>query len=277
MGYTQAPTVTVANPVGLGTTVRASATATVSGGNVTAISVGDVGSGYTSTSVPPVLITPPQLIKEKMSVLSYTGDSGKIVGFGTTTVGGSTRLILDLYIPTNSYMRNTDLVGTAVTVSGISTGDFFTLFNTNVAVSTESLISRQLDGTTRIGITTMFIDSTFQVASCYTENVNVIGVGTTAVRRIFTNVGSLSTESFSSTVLTFDETTYTFDSQEFTVYAGGVSTSFSFGDFSWGKIELGGRSNPQSYSFHGLRGYTGISTSGIVQRSVPLKYNNYVV
>ena len=277
VGYTQPPTVTVANPVGLGTTVRASATATVSGGNVTAISVGDVGSGYTSTSVPPVLITPPQLIKEKMSVLSYTGDSGKIVGFGTTTVGGSTRLILDLYIPTNSYMRNTDLVGTAVTVSGISTGDFFTLLNTNVAVSTESLISRQLDGTTRIGITTMFIDSTFQVASCYTENVNVIGVGTTAVRRIFTNVGSLSTESFSSTVLTFDETTYTFDSQEFTVYAGGVSTSFSFGDFSWGKIELGGRSNPQSYSFHGLRGYTGISTSGIVQRSVPLKYNNYVV
>ena len=59
------------------------------------------------------------------------------------------------------------------------------------------------------------LDNIYQVASTQTVNVNVIGVGTTAVRRVFTNIVGYSTESFSSTLITFDSTVYTFDDQTY--------------------------------------------------------------
>ena len=54
---------------------------------------------------------------------------------GTTTVGGQNKLIFDFFISEDSILRDaagaTSPVGAAVTVSGISTGDFFVVTNSN--------------------------------------------------------------------------------------------------------------------------------------------------
>ena len=66
------------------------------------------GSGYTSTNPPLVLIGPPARQTESCDVIQntgYSGDSGIIVGLGTTSVGvGSTGLMFHLHIPLDSDM-----------------------------------------------------------------------------------------------------------------------------------------------------------------------------
>ena len=96
IGYTSSnpPEVTIGTPVGLDTTARATATATVSvAGTVSAISVGStVGFGYTNQSSPIVLISPPTIEQEKNTIVSYEGDFGLITGIGTTS---TTEILLD--------------------------------------------------------------------------------------------------------------------------------------------------------------------------------------
>ena len=78
-GYRTAPSVTIANPVGLGTTARATATATIAGiGSVASLSITSPGVGYTSSNPPVVLFGDPLIEREKIGVSSYAGDSGVI-------------------------------------------------------------------------------------------------------------------------------------------------------------------------------------------------------
>ena len=108
---------TISNPVGLGSTYRANASATLTGDAVSAITVTTPGSGYISTDVPQVLIESPQLIREKNRASTYSGDFGEIVGITTTTVGvASTGLVLDFHIPNDSPLRNSSYVS-GVTLS----------------------------------------------------------------------------------------------------------------------------------------------------------------
>ena len=285
-GYSGLSTVSikVSTPVGLGNTQAATGIGTLNAsGILVSASVITPGTGYTYTAPPVTLIQTPTLTEEDMSVNSYTGDHGIIVGFGTTTftagLGTQTQIIFDFYIPVDSDMRDTDLVGTAVTVSGISTGDYFTIFNSNIGLGTPAtgtLESLYNDNVTVLGITTTFCDCVYQVEDVQTLQVNVTGVGTTSVRRIFTNVGSISTISFGTTEITFDSTQFTFDSQAFTVYQGGISSSHNFGRFSWGQIGVSRGVNGKSFNFYGEKGYAGINTSGLVTRFNSLKFNNYV-
>jgi hypothetical protein len=95
VGYITTPTVSISQPIGFGTTAAqntAVTSATVSGGVVTGITVTFGGGGYISTTPPQVLIESPGIIKETDGVSSYAGDSGVIVGFGTTATG----IIFDL-------------------------------------------------------------------------------------------------------------------------------------------------------------------------------------
>jgi len=285
-GYSGLSTVSikVSTPVGLGNTQAATGIGTLNAsGTLVSASVITPGTGYTYTTPPVTLIQTPTLTEEDMSVNSYTGDHGIIVGFGTTTftagLGTQTQIIFDFYIPVDSDMRDTDLGGTAVTVSGISTGDYFTIYNSNIGLGTpagSSLRTLYNDNVTVLGITTTFCDCVYQVEDVQTLQVNVTGVGTTSVRRIFTNVGSISTVSFGTTTITFDSTQFTFDSQVFTVYQGGISSSHNFGRFSWGQIGVSRGINAKSFNFYGEEGYAGINTSGLVTRFNPLKFNNYV-
>ena len=56
-------------------------------------------------------------------------------------------------------MRDTSIVGSAITISGIQTGYYFTVSNSNVGSGVTSLYQ---DGST-LGIGTQFLDGVFEV------------------------------------------------------------------------------------------------------------------
>ena len=278
-GYRTAPSVTIANPVGLGTTARATATATIAGiGSVASLSITSPGVGYTSSNPPVVLFGDPLIEREKIGVSSYAGDSGVIVGFGTTTFGSQTQFIFDLFVPVDSYLRHDEISGYASTISGITTSDYFVTFNTNVGSANTERTSYRTDNSI-VAIGTQFIDNVYEVADYQVIEKNIVGVGSTYVKRIFTNIAGVSSdisEFFSSTTLTFDSDVYTFDSRSFTVYDGTVEDGNYFGQYTWGRIDLGTRGDANSYNFYGENGIGGISTSALVRRFASYKYNNYI-
>ena len=200
-----------------------------------------------------MLIAPPASNVETNSVGSYAGDNGIVVGFGTTTSGSNLQIVLDLHVPAGSFMRDASLTGTAVTISGISTNDYFMVFNSNVGLATTSITSKDNGGST-IGIGSEYIDNVYQVASVSTIESNITGIGTTHIRRVQATVVGLGTTT------------------------GGIYTTSNYmGDYSWGRIDLTGRAQSYSYNFYGEDGVGGISTSGLVRRTNPLKFTNYIV
>ena len=253
VGYTTA-VVSIASTVGVGTTTQARGSVTISGvGTVTGVAITNPGVGYTWTSVPSVLISHPTLTDEENSVGTYSGDQGNIVGFGTTTIASGTQLIFDLFIPFNSFMRDGNLTGTAVTVSGIGTDDYFVVSNSNMGTGSTSITSIDVAGST-VGIGTSFVDNVYQVNS--TEEVErVIGGGTTTIRRVFVKVDGNGPHGLSTT--------------------SGISTSDYMGTYSWGRIDLTARAGLNSYTAYTQSGITGITTSLIVQRTNPLRYKGY--
>ena len=246
-GYTSAPSVSIETPVGLGTTARAEATSTLTGDTVSAITVTTAGVGYTRTSIPQVLIQTPKLIRETNTSDTYTGDFGEIVGITSTTVGvASTGYIFDLFIPIESSLRNTDVVGTAITVSTLAAADYFVVNNSNVGSAVTSLYQ----DSSILGIGTQFLDNVYEVATVSTATTAVAGVGITYVRRVTVSVEDLGDIS-------------------------GIGLTEFYGDFSWGKITLGSRTNAAAFDAYTRKGTTGVSTGAIVTRVEPLKYQDY--
>jgi hypothetical protein len=145
---------------------RAFGTVTISaGGTVTGVAITSPGVGYTYTDVPTVLISPPGHNEEETTVDAYTGDNGIIVGFGTTA---GPQLIFDIHIPYDSFLRNTVVAGTAVTLTSIDVNDYFVVKNSNV------------------GVATTFVDGIYEVASTEFLTRDVVGVST-LVKRLFVN------------------------------------------------------------------------------------------
>tara|TARA_R100000005_G_scaffold3959_3_gene2152 strand:- start:1559 stop:13723 length:12165 start_codon:yes stop_codon:yes gene_type:complete len=264
-GYTSAPTVTIADPVGfaysapkttyvngsdipvgLGTT--ATATATLTGDAVSAITVTRAGTAYTSATPPDVIIEVANSLSEENTTDSYSGDFGSIVGVTSTSVGvASTGYVFDFFIPIDSALRDTDIVGTAVTVSGIQTGYYFVVNNSNVGSGVTSLYQDN----TVLGVTTQFLDSVYEVAAVSTATTAVAGVGITYVRRVTVSVQDLG-----------DIT--------------GIGLTEFYGNYSWGRIDLGTRVDAQAFNSYTLNGSAGISTSAVITRSSPLKFQNYL-
>tara|TARA_B100000700_G_scaffold126444_2_gene141578 strand:- start:8009 stop:22378 length:14370 start_codon:yes stop_codon:yes gene_type:complete len=253
VGYSTA-VVSIASTVGVGTTTQAMGSVTISGvGTVTGVAITNPGVGYTWTDVPSVLISHPVLTDEDNPVGTYSGDQGNIVGFGTTTIASGTQLIFDLFIPFDSFMRDGNLTGTAVTVSGIGTDDYFVVSNSNMGTGSTSITSLDVDDNT-VGIGTSFVDNVYQVNS--TEEIDkVIGGGTTTIRRVFVKVDGNGPHGLSTT--------------------SGISTSDYMGTYSWGRIDLTSRAGLNSYTAYTQSGITGITTSLIVERFNPLRYKGY--
>ncbi len=244
-GYVSAPQVTIENSIGLGTT--ATATASITAGIVTFISVNNVGTGYTNTNPPIVLIEPPSFQTESNSVYSYEGDFGIIVGIKTTSVGvASTGIVFDFLIPNNSFLRDSLVVG-VTTVSGIQTGYYFTVYNSNVGNGATSLNSMG----SVVGVGTLFLDNVYQVAEVSIAQTSTIGYGLTYVARVTTNISSYNNMT-------------------------GIGGSNLYGEYSWGKIILNSRSKTNSYDAYTLNSVSGLSTGTIIRRSSPLKYINYI-
>ena len=222
------------------------ASASVTSGIVTSITVTNTGTGYTNTNPPSVLIESPSFIYEDIENATYSGDFGVISGISTTSVGvASTGIVFDLFIKPDSFLRNTSIVGTAITVSGISTGDYFVVRNSNVGNGLTSLYSNG----TNLGIGTQYLDNVYQVAAVSIAQTSAVGYGNTYVAKVTVSVSS---------------------------YNGltGIGYSNFFGEYSWGKVESSVRNNPQSFEWYN-NGLVGISTSPILNRVNSLKYFNY--
>ena len=251
VGYSTTPTVTIAGPIGFGTTAAqntAKASATISGGVVTGIAITVAGLGYSSSEPPAVLIESPPFKYETIDRIYYEGDFGVITGIKTTTVGvASTGIVFDFFIPSNSVLRDggSVKVGIATTgISGIQTGYYFVVSKSNVGKGITSLNS--FGGV--VGVGTTFIDNIYQVAAVSIAQTAVAGVGITNVAKVTVSVSG---------------------------YNGLTGLGFSnfYGEYSWGKISTPIRSTPEQFTTYANTG--GISTSPIVQRYNRLKYIGY--
>lgn len=247
LGFTTNPTVVIARPVGVGTT--STATASITSGIVTSLTITNPGSGYTSSKPPQVLIEYPSLKSERIEDVSYEGDFGIVVGVSTTSVGvASTGIVFDLFVPTDSYLRNTNItVGVASTgISGIKTDYYFTIFNSNIGFGVTSLDSTN----SVVGVGTSCLDNVYKVASVSIAQTSVPGVGLTNVSRVTVKVLS---------------------------YNGLTGTGYSnfYGQFSWGKINTTTRKKPLSFNSYNDNGVSGLSTSAVIQRINPLRYIGY--
>ena len=251
-GYSSAPDVTIQNPVGVGTTARAEASATISGGAISAITVGiRSGIGYTGTNPPLVLVGPPVDYSESNSVDSYAGDEGLITGIGTTTIAGvaSTAIVFDMVIPSDSWLRDSDITQPAVaTVCGLSTGDYFLVYNSNTGPS-YGVTSLQSDNSI-CGVGTTGIDNVYRVAHHYSYTGDAIGFGNTTMVQVVASVSSI------------DGVT-------------AVGSSSFYGEYSWGRVILSSRAKSQSFTVNTTSGISGIETGPVLQRVKPLRIENY--
>ena len=277
-GYTAAPSV-VFGQTGIGTTATGRSFINPVG-VVTGIEMLDGGTEYSQDDPPTCLIQPPKAVSEIDKVGAYQGDDGIIVGFGTE--GGAAEvdksLIFDIHIPYGSFMRNSTLVGTAVTLSGIGTGDYFVIKNSYVGFADTTLNSLDIAGDI-IGIGTNFVDNIYQVDTATNHITDgVTGLGTTTFRRVTAKIAGVSTITFASTKAGFSSVTYDFSSAgqgAGSGWSGAFTTSFYLADFSWGKIDLTSRTESNSYIAQTRDALAGLSTTPIVQRTNALKSKNY--
>jgi hypothetical protein len=266
-GYLNSPSVHISSPTGIGTT--AIITSTIANGSITNLSISNSGSGYDPQNPPLLLIDPPTIIDEVDNNVLYYGDFGNITQIRKTSVVGvaSTGLYFNFFIPLDSPLRDQTVVGTAITISTIQSGDYFVVNNSKVGSGLTSLNSTN----STVGIATSCIDTVYQVLSSSVVYKNVAGIGITAVKEVLVGVSSYKGYDFS--LSTFDCTTLTFDS---------TSSQFTFdtniiyyANYSWGKIIPSARTTSSSFNFYGTNGITGITTSAIIKRYNPLTYVNY--
>jgi len=284
VGYTTTPTVSIQNPIGIGSTALATATINNTG-SISAVSIAYSGNGY--TSVPQVLIAPPTLTEETKPINWFAGDSGTIVGFGTTTIANSDSLLFDFHIPLDSDLRDASIVGSAITLSQIQLGDYFVVRNSTVGIAETVIRSYDLNDTV-VAIGTGFVDNVYCVNNVENKHVNLPGVGVTMVRRVRSRITGMSTITFDSSYITMDSEIYTMDNAvagSGSTYDGTVNTPVGIGNYSWGKLQTKSKLQ-NNYKFYGGNGIgvgetstsaTGIHTSSIVRRFEPLRSINYIV
>jgi len=248
-GYTTAPQIKISSPVGMGITVGLGVTAIINStidvyGRINSITIPNPGTGYDINSPPRIIVEKPRENIRVVEDVVYEGDFGIISGVGTTTISGSNVVVFDLYIPNNSVLRdsyvNSD-PSSLIGISGISTGYYFHVSNSNVGNSIISLAQTN----SVIGIGTSFMDNVYEVLNFTIKQKNVSGVGLTNVNEVLVKV-----QNNSSLV--------------------GISSGVYYGEYSWGKIYL-----PQELG-KSFKAYPqGITTSALIQRNY-LKYVDYL-
>jgi len=134
---------------------------------VTSFTITNPGYGYTFTNVPYVMISQPDAHKESLVGKGYKGDFGIIVGIATTTIVGTATtgvkgLVLNLDIEEDSFLRNPDYVGAAISETTIEVGDYFAINNSNLGLGVTAL--RYSDGSV-ISYGSTFFDGIYQVAN----------------------------------------------------------------------------------------------------------------
>ena len=260
-GYDSVPTVTIQNPVGLGTTARAEATASITNGVVTSITVSTAGTEYSDANPPVVLIGADPVLEEKNTVISYAGDNGVISGIGSTTISGVSNpcLIFDLVIPADSFLRKSEFtqgttgsgVNSGIVTSGLNVGDYFIVTNSNINVGT-GFSSVDYDTGAVVGVGTTFINNVYRVAAVNLSHVtDAVGFGQTIITQVTVGVGTVPPNLV------------------------GLANSTYYGDYSYGILRMNERNTVRSYPVNTSNGVTGILTGPIVKRQSFLKTQSY--
>ena len=205
---------------------------------------------------PLVIVDPPTPDVEIIKEVNFKGDFGIIVGISTAIVGvSSNALIFDLYIPEDSYLRDANVigdtvVGSAITISELETGDYFLVSNSTLGNGVQTLAN---DGTI-IGIASDYINNVYQV---YSNTISEKLVSASGIGTVYVNTVTVLVDSFNPDVLNI-----------------GIYTS-RYGNYSWGKIgNLTTRTTPKEFKTY-QDVSPGIESNPIVQRFNPLKYFGY--
>ena len=162
--------------IGIGTTARATATATITNGSISSVAITNGGFGYTTANLPQTLISLPTGIRESVDdIQSVQGFTGIITGISTVSGTGSHPLAIKFEVVEESGSTFSDLsVGDAIFVHGTSVGNGVTTVDSKNADT--------------VGIGTTFIDNIYYVHAIsgrsITSNVHsgisTVGLGTTA-------------------------------------------------------------------------------------------------
>ena len=289
-GFTRPPHVSIGVTAGIGTvhvgvagTIgNATATATISGlGTVNSITVRNTGAGYTNTNPPLVMIEPESVTQDTLTSIKYDGDFGDIVGIATTAVAGiGTALQLDFYIPDTSILRDTSVMGSSVSVSGIQSGYYFTASETNVGGGVTSYESGIGNDNGVVGAGTIHLDNIYKVHSA--KNITgpallSTGVGNTTLRRVTVSIDSIegitkpvgvgTTQSIGngSGITTTVINPYVSDTG-----GSGVSPLY-YGKFSWGRLHDFIKEGEGAFTAITDDGITGIKTGPVIIRTRDLK------
>jgi len=243
VGFTTNPTISISTPSSGSVAI---ATCTISGiGTISSVTVTNPGSGYTTSNPPKVLIECDPLTTETITNVLYEGDFGIITGIGTTNISGlSTGITFDFFIPKDSVLRNINEVGSAVTMSGIQTGYYFVISQSNIGRGITSLNN----DSTILGIGSTYVDNVYQAYKVENVVSPAIGIGNTnEILRVTANVSS------------FNNLTDT-------------GTSQIFGRFSWGRISNIDRgSSPQIFNVDLTNGISGLNTAPLIIRATPMR------
>ena len=138
-------------------------------------------------------------------------------------------------------------MGSAVTVSGIQSGYYFTVFDSNVGSGLTSY--ENAIGITTVGIGTSFLDNIYKVHSAKNVTGDAYGIGSTVginttLRRVTVSVSS--TEGI------------------------GIGSGF-FGRFSWGRLHDFVKKETNAFTAVTHDGVTGIKTGPVIIRTSDLK------
>ncbi len=245
VGYTTNPSVSIQSPIGIGTTGISVLRSSISSNSVNSINVVSPGFGYTQTNPPIVLVESPSVKREYITGVNYRGDFGIITGIKTANVGfASTALIFDLYIPQESYLRDSSINNPSITASQLQENYYFVVSNSKVGNGVTSLRKDR----SIIGIGTTGIDNVYQIISVSSATTSVYGIGNTTVTQVTVSISS---------------------------YGGLTGLGFSnyYGDYSWGLIEIPSIRN--SFTVNTAYGVVGLNSTPVVRRYNSLRISNY--
>ena len=231
------------------------------------------------------MIESESVTQDTLTSIKYDGDFGDIVGIATTAVAGiGTALQLDFYIPDTSILRDTSVMSSAISVSGIQSGYYFTAFETNVGSGVTSYENGIGNDNGVVGAGTIHIDNIYKVHSV--KNITgpallSTGVGNTTLRRVTVSVDNLedivrpvgvgTTQSIviSTNGITTERATvvnpYVSDTG-----GGGVSPLY-YGKFSWGRLHDFIKDDTSAFTAITDDGVTGIKTGPVIIRTRDLK------
>ena len=257
--------------VGSGTTTfyadpvinRATATASVTAGVITSVTVTDGGFGYEVGSSPPVIVETDKTVKEDVLSVDAEGDFGDIVGINTWLPGTADRLPQLTFTLKSQFNDNTNLGygysslnSLGVNFSGLEKGDYFTIYDSSLVV-----------GHALTGITT---SSGSNVSVGMVTSGDYLG----GVFRVEQATAGDATSGLTTVTCAFLPGPVTYGNNTIQVGLAVTSDTDTFwGKYSWGKFygyQNRASGNPQEFFVNSNNGLTGISTAPVVSRKKPL-------